>query len=151
MAKERLSNEIIAQVLTQAVANLEKTLRKHQETIQNVANQPISVDTKELKQAYSSFTQTANEIDKSVSMHQFHLQKAENPLKKAKTVSLYTMVIACFLAVILALEVVSYFKKSITETQKQKAQFVDEVFFSGKDAQKNKAFFENWKTQKQKQ
>ena len=34
MAKERLSNEIIAQVLTKVVSSLEKTLRTHQEKIE---------------------------------------------------------------------------------------------------------------------
>ncbi|GIM53302.1 hypothetical protein CAPN004_23310 [Capnocytophaga cynodegmi] len=41
------------------------------------------------------------------------------------------------------------FNNPINEEQKVKAKFLDEVFFSGKNAEQNKKAFEQWKTEKE--
>lgn len=43
MAKERLSNEIIAQVLTKAASSLEKTLQIHQNKMEELMKTPIKL------------------------------------------------------------------------------------------------------------
>ena len=62
MAKERLSNEIIAQVLTKAVSSLEKTLRTHQEKIEEITEKPLSLDIKDLKEVKYDIVLKNNEI-----------------------------------------------------------------------------------------
>lgn len=148
MAKERLSNEIIAQVLTKAVSSLEKTLRTHQGKIEEITQKTLSVDVKELKEVKSDIALKTNEIQNVFSDYKTYFEKSASPLKLANRVLLYTMVIVFLLVGGMVTWLV--FNNSATENQKLKAQFLDEVFFSGANAEKNKEVFEQWKNNREK-
>lgn len=148
MAKERLSNEIIAQVLTQAVSNLEKTLRQHQGKIEKLTDTPLKVDVKELHYFQNSIASTSKEIETIFTKNKEALTQSATPLKQARQILLYTVLLVFLLvAGLIAWKV---FDNSIIENQKQKAEFLDEVFFSGKNAEQNQKAFEQWKNNRQK-
>lgn len=148
MAKERLSNEIIAQVLTKAVSSLEKTLRIHQGKIEEITEKPLSLDIKELKEIKSDIALKTNEIQSLFSNYKTYLEKSASPLKLANRVLLYTMVIVFLLVGGVVAWLV--FNNSATENQQLKAQFLDEVFLNGTNAEKNKKVFEQWKNNAEK-
>lgn len=147
MAKERLSNEIIAQVLTKAVSSLEKTLRTHQGKIEELTGKPLSIDVKELKEVKSDITLKTNEIQKVLSDYKNDFKKSASPLKMANRILFYTTTTVFLL--VLGMAIWLFFNNSATETQKLKAQFLDEVFFSGKSAEQNKKAFQQWKNEKE--
>lgn len=147
MAKERLSNEIIAQVLTQVVSNLEKTLRIHQGKIEKLTDTPLKIDVKELRQIQQSIHLKTNEIENVFAKNREVLIQSTTPLRQAKQILFYTGIIVFLL--VGGMIIWLLFNNPINEEQKVKAQFLDEVFFSGTNAEKNKKVFEQWKIEKE--
>lgn len=143
MAKERLSNEIIAQVLTQSIANLEKTLKAHQGKIEQLAKEPIPINTKELREVYTDITKNTKNIEQNLNQYKAELQKVDSPLKLARKVLLYAILF--MVLVLVSVTVTIWLMNQPTTEEKLKAKFLDEVFFEGEHKGSRIKYYEEWK------
>lgn len=143
MAKERLSNEIIAQVLTQAIANLEKTLKTHQGKIEQLSKEPIPIDAQELRGVHSEIIENAKNIEQNLAKYKTNFEKTQKPLELARKVLLYA-VLFTFL-VLVSVTVTIWLMNRPTAEEKLKAKFLDEVFFEGEHKDNRIKYYEEWK------
>lgn len=143
MAKERLSNEIIAQVLTQSISNLEKTLKAHQGKIEQLAKEPIPINTKELREIYTDITKNTKNIEQNLNQYRAELQKVDSPLKLARKVLLYAILFTVL--VLVSITVTIWLINQPTAEEKLKAKFLDEVFFEGEHKDNRIKYYEEWK------
>ena len=146
MAREKVSNEIIAQVLTQSVSNLEKALEKHHKSIEQATSSKIQVDITEIEQEKHEIKANIADFKQVFNNYLVKFSKIEKPLKMAQKISLYTMLSAVAFAIGVGL--IIYFKTSADNEQISKAKFVDEVLFESEQKENFKKLYESWKKDK---
>lgn len=143
MAREKVSNEIIAQVLTQSVSNLEKALEKHHKSLIQVMSSKIQVDVTELRKEKSDIAANLSDFKQVLNERLVKIEKAEKPLKTANKIAFYTVISA--VAFVIGVVLILYFKSTADNEQELKAKFVDKVLFEGEHKENFKKLYENWK------
>lgn len=145
MAREKVSNEIIAQVLTQSVSNLEKALEKHHKSLIQVMSSKIQVDATELRKEKSDITANLSDFKQVLNERLGKIEKAEKPLKTANRIVIWTVLAGVLFLVTTIL--VIYFKTTADEEQKLKAKFVDEVLFTSENKDNFMKLYDRWKNE----
>ena len=145
MAREKVSNEIIAQVLTQSVSNLEKALEKHHKSLIQAMSSKIQVDVSELRKEKSDITANLSDFKQVLNERLVKIEKAEKPLKTANKIAFYTVVST--VAFVVGAVLILYFKSTADDEQKLKAKFVDEVLFTSENKDNFMKLYDRWKNE----
>lgn len=148
MAREKVSNEIIAQVLTQSASNLEKALEKHCKSIEEVTKTKVQVDTTEMQKEKKEIDVNISDFKQFLNNYAVNLHKTEKPLKRAEKIAFYTLISSVAFAIGVAL--IIYFKVSADNEQKLKAKFVDEVLFESENKSNFIKLYDKWKIKEEK-
>lgn len=146
MAKKRLSNEVIAQVLTEVVEDLRTDLNLHRETLEKTAGTKIKVDTGTLNETLSQYKAIFERLNEYASKN---TEEMKNSIKQAKSslkfnVFSYVSLLVCVL--ILFFSARWYYQAEELKEENKKIQSTFNQFM--KDSPKAKEEYQKWKSKK---
>lgn len=143
MAKERLSNEIIAQVLTQVVENLRKDLNKHQikidehgKRIQQITEKPLEVQPIDVSKIVQEREKISEIFDKNI----ISLRKETTNFRFLKWGFLFSVVVLVIGALFF------YFSQENSAKDREELQSYRAFF---KEIPKAENAYRQWKTDRE--
>lgn len=101
MAKQRLSNEVIAQVLTQVVEDLRKDLNKHSKLVQEMSQRKIEVKTDDFLQLVKENKRIMQNYADEIKRNQEELRKSIESTQSGLKFTLILSWVAFFVVAIL--------------------------------------------------